>query len=210
MPKKVKNADYYNSFDDFDMFVKNVKIPAKKWKFFENFINEKSDTFGNAVKSYHTAGWAETTTSKYRAKDLYNSPLMQRLISLWYRKTAEKRENRDISVFDSSDNTLLWCIDRAKQCGDYKAAESAAMSRAKLHNILVDKHQVIDPVTEQKISQTKQLELAKLAETRLLTESIDTSLPIIDVECSEPNEQENIVENTTNLYNNEAEAALMG
>lgn len=210
MPKKVKNADYYNSFEDFDTFIKNVKIPAKKWKFFENFTSEKSDTFGNAVKSYHAAGWTETTTSKYRAKDLYNSPLMQRLISLWYRKTAQKRENRSISVFDSTDNALLWCIDRAKECGDHKAVESAAMSRAKLHGQLVDKHQVIDPVTEQKISQTKQLELSKLAEARLLTESVDMPMPVIEAKLVESSEPEITADDTTNLYTNDVEAALMG
>lgn len=209
MAPRIKTYDLYKTFDE---FIANVKIPEKKWKFFDNFVNEKSFTFGNAVKSYHDAGYTENNTSQYRAKDLYNSPLMQKLLHLYHIKMAKKRENASISVFDSTDNTLLWCIEAARRANDYKSAESAAMSRAKLHGQLVDKHQVIDPAADLAVNQSIKLEAAKMAETRLLGTQENPQEPaIIEAEFEEKPE-ENDTDNgmcTTNVYKDSAESALL-
>lgn len=205
MPKFVKNIDYYQTFKDFDNFVQNVKIPEKKWQFFQNFIDKKSQTYGNAVKSYHASGYAETTTSRYRAKDLYNSPLMQRLIFLYHHKTAQKRENAEISVFDKAHNDLLWALDGAKNANDYQAVRAITMDIAKLHGILIDKHQVIDPVADAQINKTKQIEAARLAEHRLLGEPVDMPEDIIEGELIEPSS----IDCTTNVSNTNIEAAIL-
>lgn len=158
----------YNEYDDFDALIGSVKIPERYWKFFQNFIDEKSQNFGNAVKSYHAAGYAENNTSKYRARNLYNSAIMQKLLNLWHKKTAEKRENRDISIFDHTDSALLWAMEQAKTRNDYAAVQSIAMNRAKLHGLLIERHQVIDPETENRIDKSVRLEAARIAEQRLL------------------------------------------
>jgi hypothetical protein len=205
MAKKQRNYDNITTYED---FIKNVKIPEKMWKFFENIINEKSDTLGNAVKSYHKAGYAETSTSKYRARDLYNSAIMQKLIYLYHKKESEKRINRNISVFDRTDNDLLWCIDRAREVGDYQAVRAASMDRAKLHGQLIDKHQVIDPYTEQAIEQTKAKEAALMAESRLIGESIDDVSGVFDAAFL-PVLQDNKGDCTNDLYNDEIETAIL-
>lgn len=202
MVKKQHNYDNFTTYED---FIKNVKIPEKQWKFFENIIDEKADTFGNAVKSYHKAGYAETLTSKYRARDLYNSAIMQKLLYLYHKKQSEKRINRNISVFDKTDNDLLWCIDKAKGAGDYQAVRAASMDRAKLHGQLIEKHQVIDPLTERAIEQTKAIEAAQMAENRLLGCDIGEPENIIEAAFIDDNDDRC----TNELYNEEIEAALM-
>lgn len=199
MSKKDRNYDNYHTFDD---FIKNVKIPEKKWKFFENFINRQADTFGNAVKSYHAAGYAKTTTSKYRARDLYNSAMMQRLLSLYHQKTAEKRENMSLSVFDKTDNDLLWCIERAKLAGDYQAVRAASMDRAKLHGQVIDKHQVIDPTTEAEIDRTKAKLAAKLAQYSIVGDLSEIPENVIDTEFLDD-------DCTTELYNDLPDQQLL-
>lgn len=163
-----KKNEKYEDYNDFDDLIAKVKIPERKWRFFLNFTDEKAQTFGNAVKSYHAAGYAVSTTSKYRSKDVYNSPIMQRLLYLWHKKTEEKRENRDISIFDHTDIALLWALEMAKSRNDYAAVRAIAMDRAKLHGILIDRHQVIDPATEDRIDKTMRIEAARIAERRLL------------------------------------------
>jgi hypothetical protein len=206
MPKKVKNEDYYKTFKDFDTFVKTVKIPQKKWKFFLHFVDEKSDTLGNAVKSYYAAGYSENSTSRYRARDLYNSAMMQTLLTLYRSKTAEKRINRDISVFDRAHNDLLWSLDMAKDKADYMAVRAITMDIAKLHGILVEKHQVLDPATENAIDKAKQIEAAALAETRLLDAPADVPDDTIIEAEFEPDDGNSI----ENEYKIEVEAALLG
>lgn len=198
MTHKARNKDYsiYKTFDD---LVKNAHIPEKIWKFFTCFTDEKSDTFGNATKSYHKAGWTETKTSKYRARDMYESPLVQRLLYLYRQKTAQRRENKHLSVFDRTDNDLLWAIDCAKEARDYKAVESASMSRAKLHGQLVDKHQVVDPIVNQEINSTKLIEARQLAERQLLPG------PVADVEF-EPESDDSLIYREQNNDNTVFEA----
>ena len=200
-------AGKYDDYKTFDSFVENVKIPEKLWKFFQNFTDEKSQCFGNAVKSYHSSGWKEHTTSKYRARDIYNHPIVQRLLTLWHEKTAESRKNRDISVFDKTDSDLVWVIEQAKLARDYQAVRAATMDRAKLHGQLIEKHQVIDPYAEAEINKTKQLEAAKLAEQRLLNGPTESAAEPIEatfepVQAIDPN-------CTTELSNNEIEAAIL-
>lgn len=201
-----KKADKYDNYRTFDEFVKNVKIPERKWKFFQNFIAEQEQTFGNAVKSYHAAGYAETSTSKYRARDLYNSAMMQQLLTLYHQKTAQKRENRDISVFDRVDNDLIWCIDRAKTSGDYQAVRAASMDRAKLHGQLVDRHQVIDPVASLEIDKTKKLEASKMAERMLAQAPEQSPDDVLEAEFEPVQETDSPAE----MSNSEIESAILG
>jgi hypothetical protein len=203
--KKAEKRELYENYSDFDSFVKNVKIPEKYWKFFEYFINRDCETFGNVLRSYIKAGYKENSTTPYRAKALYDSPLVQKLLTLYRLKTAEKRENADISVFDRTDNDLLWCLERAKLSGDYAAVRAVCMDRAKLHGILVDRHQVIDPITEAEIDRTKALEAAKLAESRLLESPADSD--IIDADFIPENTPES-TDCTADLYSTDEEPAL--
>jgi hypothetical protein len=205
MGKNQKDDEYYKTFKDFDDFLKNVKIPAKKWQFFLNFTDEKSDCYGIATKSYHKAGYVEDETSKYRARDLWNSPLIQTLLSLYYQKIAKKRENRDLTVFDKTDNDLIWCIEEAKLARDYQAVRAATMDRAKLHGQLVEKHQVIDPYAEAAISKTKAIEAAKLAEQRLLIAPDD--MPAVPMNAVF--EQPQAIECQTELSNSDIESAIL-
>lgn len=197
----------YDDYKTFDSFVENVKIPEKYWKFFLNFTDEKAQTFGNAVKSYHAAGYKEHTTSKYRAKDIYNHPMIQRLLTLWHEKTSEMRKNRDISVFDKTDLDLIWCIDQAKLARDYQAVRAATMDRAKLHGQLIEKHQVIDPYAEQAIDKTKRLEAVKLAEQRLLGSPEEMPAVTFDA-VFEPNQAAG-TECTTELSNSPIKSAIL-
>ncbi len=190
---RTKKASY-DEYNDFDTLIASVKISERFWKFFQSFTDQKAQTFGNAIKSYHAAGYTENATSKYRAKDIYNHPLIQKLLSLWHKKTAEKRENRDISVFDHTDIALLWALEMAKDRNDYAAVQSIAMNRAKLHGLLVERHQVIDPDTESRIDKSVRFEAARIAERRLLesgdkTDSKD-DLNIIDADIVRPIESD--------------------
>lgn len=204
MGKRIKNTEKYAAYATFDELVRNEKIPQKKWQFFQNFINPKEQTFGNAVKSYHAAGYKENKTSRYLARDLYNSPLIQRMLTLYRHKQAQKRENADVTVFDKTDNDLLWALEEAKIRNDYAAVRAIAMDRAKLHGILVDRHQVIDPTTEQSINQTLKMEAAKMAENRLLAKG-PAAEDTIDAEFTDQTEEKS----TTDVYNDSIEAAII-
>jgi hypothetical protein len=203
---KTKKELEYANYRTFKEFVDNVKIPERTWKFFENFINKDLDCYGNAVRSYHDAGYAETTTSKYRAIKMYNSAIVQRLLTLYRQKTAEKRENADISVFDRTHNDLLWALDNAKQAHDYQAVRAISMDIAKLHGILVDKHQVLDAGTDRQISHTKQLAAAQVAERMLIDAPEGKPDNVIDTTFEPLTE----LEGTEEVYNNAAESALLG
>ena len=201
MGKKTNNMAYYKTFEDFDEFVKNVKIPQKHWKFFQNYTDEKSDCFGVAVKAYHAAGYAEGKLSRYRARDLIGTSLMQTLLCLYRQKIEKKRENRDIGVFEKANGYLIWVIEQAKIAKDYQAVRAATMDWAKLHGQLIEKHQVIDPYADAQINKTKAFEAVKLAEQRLLCESAE--------EPTEPIEATFEPECPTELSNNAIESAIL-
>jgi len=166
----------------YDNFIANVKINEKYLNFFLNFVDIESETQGNLVKSFHKAGYPENKDSLNRARKMYNSPLIQRLLTLWNKKQQEKKENDNISVFDKADNALIWAEEAAKSKCDYMGVRAIAMDRAKLHGILVDKHQVVNHFEEQALTESKRKAALELAKSRLLPDHTEDTDDIIDAD----------------------------
>lgn len=210
----MKKRDQYDNYQTFDEIIKNVKINQRIWQFFVNLTDKESDSLGNVAKSYHKAGYTEGSTSKYRARDLYHSPLIQRLLTLYRKKEQEKRENRELTVFARTDQDLLWALDEAKSRNDYSAVQSIAMNRAKLHGLLIERHQVIDPATEDRIDKSVRLEAARIAERRLLesgdkTDSKDGQ-EIIEAEIIRPIAAECPTELSNDIDDSAITACIVG
>lgn len=192
--------------EDFENILQAAKLSEKTYKFFENLVNTQSKTCGDIVKSYHAAGYTENPTSKYTAYRIYNSKKFQSVLIAYRAYSIEKGENREFTVKERVTQDLQYIIERSKFGGDLSTMRQAVMDLAKLHGLLVDKIQAIDPVTEDEINKTKQIEAACLAESRLLGNGQDDIIEgeIIDVDDAECPSEVSKEEDETAVFDEKA------
>lgn len=176
-------AKILNNYQNFDDFVKNTKISEKKWLFFKKLTNPESQTFNNAVKSYHAAGYAENKTSKYRAIALYNSAIMQTLLHLWHLKEEKKREIHAETALQKTLREIEEVIIKAKTLSDITNWRGAVMDYAKVNGLLADRH-IIETEEPLQIPNDLKSQAIQAAE-QLLLNAGDEQSDIIDAEFTE-------------------------
>jgi hypothetical protein len=159
--------------NDFNNVLKASKLNEKKYKFFENLVKSDSPTQGDILSSYHAAGYKKNDTSKYYAYHIYNSASFQRVLQAYRRQELEKSKNREFTILERTTEDLNFIIDKSRRGGDLSTMRQAVMDRAKLHGLLVDRHQVIDSTTDNAINAAMRLEAARLAEHQMLAEGAD-------------------------------------
>lgn len=173
-----KEAEDFNKI--FAKAQQDVILGEKRYKFFERLVNPESPSCGEIVKSYHLAGYVESGTSKYNAYKVYRSPKFQKVLTEYRRIRLEMKENRSFTMLERTSEDLAYVIEMAKDKNDLSTMRQAVMDRAKLHGLLVERHQVIDPATEAEIDKTKQIEARILAEQRLLGEAVEVPDNIVE------------------------------
>lgn len=179
--------------------IKNCKADIQKmlssltenqYKFYENIIVPDFQYNRDLINAYHRAGYEETEQSKYRARALYKHKVIKKLLEFHRQNQTEKLERRSVNIFDTIDSGLIECADIARKNADGPLLRAALMDRAKLHGLLVDRHQVIDPTSQSDLDNSVKLEAAKLAERMLLNapeshENADLNDPDNDIIDSE-------------------------
>lgn len=155
------------------------KLNEKQYLFFKNLVDPESDTLGDIVSSYHKAGYTENPTSKYAAYRIYQSEKFQRVLTAYRHKEVEKKENRGFTMLERVTEGLTTIANKAERTGDLSVHRQALMDLAKLHGLLVDRHQMVDPAEQLEVDKSMRLEAARLAQQRLLPDT----MPVIDVDC---------------------------
>jgi hypothetical protein len=172
--------DYMDNNDSFEKILKSARLSTKQYQFFENLVSPQSETCGDIVSSYNAAGYAVSETSKYYAYRVYNSPKFQKVLTAYRENSLKREKNREFTILERTTEDLNYIINKTRIGGDMSTMRQAVMDRAKLHGLLVERHQVIDPVTEDKVSKAKELEAARIAESHLLGEPVECPVDMID------------------------------
>ena len=177
---RVKKGIDYTRYSTLDELLQKTKVPEKTWQFFQNLTNQESNTFDDIISSYHAVPYAETKTSKYRAFKLYNSDLVQRLLTLHRLKQAEKAENRELTALEYTRNELKDVISAAKSKQDISNWRGAVMDLAKLDGLLAERLIVGRDDSLQMDASMRQMAL-DLANRALLPGCQDAAEEAIDV-----------------------------
>lgn len=191
--------------DNFNKVLKGAKLSEKQYKFFENLVNPQSETCGDIPSSFVKAGYAQNNTTKYYSYKVYNSRKFQAVLTAWREKELKREKNREFTILERTTEDLNFIIQRSKTGGDLSTMRQAVMDRAKLHGLLIERHQVIDPITEDKVSKAKELEAAQIAERRLLGEPVECPADMIEADFEPINSGDCPVEPSTD----EVESAFL-
>ncbi len=144
------------------------KLTENQYKFFVNVTDPTSDTTGNITTSYLKAGYKPSKLACYRASMLYKSKRIQDIITLNRLIGNENSENRKETAFERVVRRNEQLYLKAEKTGDISAMKALNEFDAKLHGLLVDRHQVIDPTGQDDLDNSVKIEAAKLAERMLL------------------------------------------
>jgi hypothetical protein len=155
---------------DYDREIKEklAKLTEKQYRFFCNFTDPSSKTSGEQLKSYINAGYKDCDQAVFRASRLVKSKIIQDILTLYRKKNAENAENRKESALERIIRRNEEIFQKAEQNGDLTTLKQCNEFDAKLHGLLVDRHQVIDRAADTAIDLSTRLEAARMAEQRLL------------------------------------------
>lgn len=201
----MENQDKLRAERDFNLVLRQTNLPEKQYHFFKNLVNPQSETCGDIVKSYVKAGYKENDTCKYYAYKIYNSTKFQAVLSAYREKELKMQVNREFTMLERTTQDLNFVIEQSRKGGDLSTMRQAVMDRAKLHGLMIERHQVIDPVTEGMIDKQTRIEAARIAEQRLLQEPEGAP----EIETESVIDAEFVNECTTDSSNNEIESALL-
>lgn len=94
-------------------------LTPKQDRFIELYCNPKSETFGNATKSYVKAGYADNKGTGRSAARLINTAQISTAIKAY---VAENKAKTEV--------TRDWCIDKLKQITEKEGANDGDIIRA--------------------------------------------------------------------------------
>jgi hypothetical protein len=164
------------------------KLTPKQYKFYLNIVKDDFEQSRDLITAYQNADYAKTPNDKRKARDLFQSPKIQAVYKIHLEKLQKKQEREHITVFERTDRDLLFIIERAKNSEppDLALLKTALMDRAKLHGLLIDRHQVINPGQANEIDQSIAAEAEKIAGATLTPQLPGKSADdVIDVEFSD-------------------------
>jgi hypothetical protein len=176
---------------EFQRILAKANFTEQQYKFFVNLTDPDSPTSGDIVKSYHSAGYNEYSTSKYAAYRLYNTEKMQKVLAAWKAYRAERAGIKAETAYEYTKRNLTEIIDKAKATGDITTWRAGVMDLAKLEGLLIDRHQVLDPGQSAEIDKSIAAEAEKLVSGSLAprlpaAKKVDSDVIDADFEQKEP------------------------